>query len=265
MSVNKLIEQLKEYSKIAVSFSGGIDSTYLLYMARKVLGKANVIAVIIESELTDDAERDYAIKIAKNVGVNYVLKQVNELSIQEIKENHPNSWYYRKKLFYQTVIEIAKEHGIHLVVDGAIMDDLSDYRPGMKAKEELNILSPLIEAEFYKSDVLKELEANGFNLDKQPSGCSFSSRFPYYTTIDNKKIEQVKQAENILTQLGFKPLRVRHHDTVARIEVSEQQILKLIENRDEILIAFEKIGFKYTSMDLAGYNTGSMNKTLRGI
>lgn len=265
MNVDKLTKQLEEYSKIAISFSGGIDSTYLMFMARKVLGVENVLAVVIESELTDDAERDYAVKLCEEVGVNYVLKNVDELSIREIENNQPDSWYYRKKLYYESVIEIAKEHGIDVIVDGAIMDDLDDYRPGMRAKEELNIVSPLIEAGFYKTDVLKELERNDFNLAKQPSGCSYSSRFPYFTNINVKKIGQVKQGENFLTELGFKPLRVRHHDTIARIEVNEQQIMELFEHRDEILKEFEKIGFKYTSIDLKGYNTGSMNKTLRGV
>lgn len=188
--------------------------------------------------------------------------EIKELEEEEIAANTPDSWYYSKKLLYSHLNQLAKKLNYDYVLDGMIMDDLSDFRPGLRARTEAGARSVLQEAGFYKQEVRelsKELDLPVWN---KPASCSLASRIPYGIRLDKRKIEQVNQAEKFITELGFNMVRVRYHDNVARIEVRPEDIIGLLKHRDRIQLKLTSLGFSYVSVDIFGYRTGSMNEVL---
>ncbi|MBZ5752073.1 ATP-dependent sacrificial sulfur transferase LarE [Metabacillus rhizolycopersici] len=260
---NQLLgEILSGMNRVIVAFSGGVDSTLVLKRAQQELGSSNVLAVIVASELFRNEEFDRAVELAEKMGIKVYQTEIKELEDERITENIPDSWYYSKKLLYSHVNLLAKELGYKYVLDGMIMDDMEDFRPGMKARTEAGVRSVLQEANFYKQEVrklAKELELPVWN---KPASCSLASRIPYGTKLDKHNIEQVDQAEKFMTKLGFNMVRVRYHGEVARIEVAKEEIADLLDHRDQINLKLTSLGFKYVSVDLLGYRTGSMNEVL---
>lgn len=260
---NQLLgEILSGMNRVIVAFSGGVDSTLVLKRAQQELGSSNVLAVIVASELFRNEEFDRAVELAEKMGVKVYQTEIKELEDERIAENTPDSWYFSKKLLYSHLNLLAKELDYNYVLDGIIMDDIEDFRPGMKARTEAGVRSVLQEANFYKQEVrklAKELELPVWN---KPASCSLASRIPYGTKLDKHNIEQVDQAEKFITKLGFTMVRVRYHVEVARIEVAKEEIADLLDHRDQINLKLASLGFKYVSVDLLGYRTGSMNEVL---
>ncbi|MCM3653846.1 ATP-dependent sacrificial sulfur transferase LarE [Metabacillus litoralis] len=260
---NQLLgEILSGMNRVIVAFSGGVDSTLVLKRAQQELGSSNVLAVIVASELFRNEEFDRAVELAEKMGVKVYQTEIKELEDERIAENTPDSWYFSKKLLYSHLNLLAKELDYNYVLDGIIMDDIEDFRPGMKARTEAGVRSVLQEANFYKQEVrklAKELELPVWN---KPASCSLASRIPYGTKLDKHNIEQVDQAEKFITKLGFNMVRVRYHGEVARIEVAKEEIADLLDHRDQINLKLTSLGFKYVSVDLLGYRTGSMNEVL---
>lgn len=257
-----LSKTISQYSSALVAFSGGIDSTVILKAALKDLGNQNVKAVVANSELFSDEEFDKAVKLGRSLGVEVIETEISYLTNDSIRNNTPESWYASKKMFYQRMNELKAKYGTDVVFDGIIYDDLSDYRPGLKARDEEEIISPLEINGFTKTDV-REL-ARKFHLsnwNKVPS-CSISSRFPYNTTITQEKIDMVMEAESFLRSLGFNTVRVRVQDTEARIEVPVDQMAELLNNNLAVNEELKKLGFAYVSMDLGGFISGHMNDEL---
>lgn len=255
-------EILSGMNRVLVAFSGGVDSALVLKRAQQELGSANVLAVVVASELFREEEFEGAVKLAEKMGVNVHQTEIKELEDEGIIENTPDSWYYSKKLLYSHLNQLAKELGYDYVLDGMIMDDVADFRPGMKARTEAGARSVLQEADLYKKEVRqlsKELELPVWN---KPASCSLASRIPYGTKLDKRKIEQVDQAEKFIAKLGFDMVRVRYHDNVARIEVTPEEITELLKHREKIQLKLTSLGFNYVSLDLRGYRTGSMNEVL---
>jgi pyridinium-3,5-biscarboxylic acid mononucleotide sulfurtransferase len=257
----ELGEILSGMGRVMVAFSGGVDSALVLKRAQEELGD-QVLAVVVASELFRKQEFEDAVKLAEDMGVAVYKTEIKELDNPDIVANTPDSWYYSKKMLYSHLNELAERMDYPYVLDGMIMDDLDDFRPGMRARKEAGARSVLQEAKIYKKEVRELANQLGLPVWDKPASCSLASRIPYGIEIDKQKIEQVDQAEIFLAKIGFPQVRVRHHDNVARIEVTPEEITKLVEQRDSIHLKLKSLGFTYVSLDLRGYRTGSMNEEL---
>ena len=221
-----------------------------------------MIAAVVNSELFSDEEFNLALDLADQLGAPILGLEMRELSDPRIAANTPNIWYYTKQLMYQTIKDSVTELGFEQLVDGMIMDDIDDFRPGIKARNEAGVRSVLQEAGLYKTEIRQLAKERGVaNWNKVPS-CSVASRFPYGVKITLENVQRVFEGEEFLVGLGFEQVRVRVHGDLARIEVEEDHLLKAIQLHDKINDYMKKIGFTYVALDLAGYKYGRMNDSL---
>ncbi len=259
----KLKDILKEAGSGAVAYSGGVDSTFLIKVAHDVLGD-NVIAVTARSSTYPIREYNEAKKYIEEFGAKHITIVSEELEIEGFSKNPVNRCYFCKTELFTKVRKEANNFGFKHVFDGSNFDDTSDFRPGMKAAKEQGVISPLKLAELTKKDIRelsKELNIPTWN---KPSFACLSSRFPYGKEITVEKLSMVDKAEQFLMDMGFKQLRVRHHDEIARIEVDPDERMRFfdLEIMNKIGDEFKRIGFKYVTLDIVGYRTGSMNEVL---
>lgn len=259
---HKLGEILSGMKRVIVAFSGGVDSTLVLKRAQQELGAENVLAVVVASELFRKEEFTGAVALAKKLGVEAYETEIKELAHPGIVANTPESWYFSKQLLYAKLNELAQELGYNYVLDGMIMDDLADFRPGLKARTEAGARSVLQEANLYKEEIRQLAKDLALPVWNKPASCSLASRIPYGTKLDKQKIAQVNNAEKYITKLGFTMVRVRYENNTARIEVLPEEIAELIKYREKIQAKLNEFGFNYVSVDLLGYRTGSMNEVL---
>lgn len=260
----RLKEILKSMEKVAVAFSGGVDSTFLLRMARDTLGAENVLAVTALSPLYPERELEGAKKIAKETGVKHILIESNELEIEGFSKNPVDRCYLCKKELFGELIKAAQQAKITSVIEGSTLDDEKDHRPGKRAIRELGIRSLLTEALFSKADVREISKFLGLSTWDKPSFACLASRFPYGEEITEDALKKVGEAEDFLIGLGFKQVRVRHYKDLARIEIYKEEIGRLLDGaiRDEVVEHLKKIGYKYVTLDLQGFRSGSMNEVL---
>lgn len=257
--LEELEKYLKSLGKIAVAFSGGIDSSFLVCFANQVLPKGNVLAIIANGQMIPRKDYNDAIEFLKENKIQYREIPCDALATLEFRENHKDRCYHCKKSIMTKVKEIALQEGFENVLDGNNLDDTKVYRPGHKAVEELGIISPLEKNGFTKADIRKYSKQIGIKFWNKPSNSCLATRFPYNTVLTNEGLEKVNKAEEIIKNLGILNLRVRVHDEIARIEVNREDFSTILNNL-EIVDELKKLGFKYVTLDLAGLQNGSFDK-----
>jgi len=254
---------LSGWNRVAVAFSGGVDSTFLLRVARKVLGD-NVVAFTSISPSLPREELDHARSLAREFGVELCELETREMEDSRYRDNTPDRCFFCKSHLFTMIIEEARKRGVEVVLDGNNRDDAGDYRPGLRASASLGVRSPLMEAGLTKQDIRnlsRQMDLKGWNRPAMPC---LASRIPYYTPVTEEKLDQINLAEQFLRGLGFDVVRVRHHGDVARIEVEPERIQDLAEPalRARVDEKLRSLGFQFVSMDLAGFLSGRLNQGL---
>lgn len=259
----RLAEQLAAYERLAVALSGGVDSALLLAEAADVLGD-NLLAVTARSPIHPPQEVDDAVRIAKILGVSHLVIDSDEMRQPAFLANPPERCYICKKHVFGGLLERVRKRGFKHLAHGANAEDLDDYRPGLKAARELGVVAPLMDVGFTKNEIREAAQRRGLPVWDKPAMACLATRFPYWTPITEKQVDQVREAEAVLAKEGFSGCRVRHHGDVARIEVPRERLSELIAAplRQRVVDALRRIGFLHVCADLEGYTAGSMNRRL---
>lgn len=258
----KLGDILKTMDRVVVAFSGGVDSAFLLKAALEFLGPERVLAITADSETYPAREKEEAITLAQELGAPHVVIHTSELDIPGYAENPTNRCYFCKNSLFDHLIPIAKERGYNHVIFGAIADDLGEHRPGLQAAHEQGVRAPLLEAGIKKSEIRHLSRQFGLKTWDKPSFACLSSRIPYGEAITALKLSMIDQAEDFLIQLGFRQVRVRQHDNLARIEVPAADLAEMLAVAETVHAKLKEIGYAYVTMDLRGYRSGSLNEVL---
>ena len=261
----KLEGLLASLESVVVAFSGGVDSTLLLAMALRILGRDNVLAVTADSPSLPRTELREAQALAQELGATHVIVRTEELKDKRYAGNPPDRCYYCKRELFGRLEELREERGFRYLLFGAIADDLGDHRPGMCAADEARAVAPLLQSGMTKADVRALSMEIGLPTWDKPGAPCLSSRFPYGTPIRQENLMQVEEAEDLLRRgLGFREVRVRHHGPVARIEIPPEEFARLLlpSVREQVVERLRTLGFSFVSMDLEGFRSGRMNETL---
>ena len=261
--LDKLKEIISDLGSLAVGFSGGVDSSLLLVVAHEVLGDRAIAVTSVDASVPEREVKEAKV-FCEERGIRQIVCTFDPMKDESYRKNSPDRCYFCKRGIFSEVKRIARENGIEYAAEGSNMDDIGDYRPGLRAVEELSVRSPLREAKLYKSDIRLISKAMGLPTWSKPAYACLASRFVYGEEITEEKLHMIDRAAQFLIEHGFFEERVRIHGNIARIEVAPADIPRLAsdEIREAVYKELKKLGFLYVTLDLKGYSTGSMNLTL---
>ena len=260
----RLYELLAEFESIVVAYSGGVDSAYLAWAANRAR-PGQVLCVTADSASYPRRHRDIAEAIAREFHLAHEFVATAELERPEYRANPANRCYHCKTELYEHLSVLARDRGFAVVVDGSNADDRGDYRPGRQAAREFGVRSPLDEADLTKPEIRELARRAGLPIWDEPASACLSSRIPYQSEVTEEKLAIIERAEDAVRALGFRVFRVRHHDTLARLEIARDEMGRALEPEvnEALVTALKAVGYQYVSLDLQGYRTGSLNEVLR--
>lgn len=262
----KLQERLRELTRrdACLAFSGGVDSALLLVMASRAAGenKTNLLAVTFDTELHPRADIQLAAELASEAGAEHVILTVRELDNPEILDNPPQRCYICKRYLFEKLCDLARKRGISTILEGTNADDLSQYRPGLRAVRELGIYSPLSECGITKEEVRSFSEKLGISVAKRPSTPCMATRLPYGTRITQELLSRIEKGEEFIRSRGYRNVRLRIHGSVARIEIDREDIVRAAAEAELLAKKIKELGFDYVTLDLAGFRSGSMDEKI---
>jgi uncharacterized protein len=256
--------RLAALGSVLIAYSGGIDSAFLAVAATKLLGP-RALCITADSPSYPDRHRNLAIGTARTFRLHHELIRTDEMSRPEYRSNPTNRCYYCKHELYTQLTSIARDRGVAAVADGSNADDRGDYRPGRQAAREFGVISPLDEAGLTKSEIRELARRAGMPTWDEPASACLSSRIPYHSEVTPEKLEMIEAAERVLRELGFRVFRVRHHETIARIELAREEMTRALD--PEVAASIDRqvraVGYRHVTIDLRGYRQGSLNEGLQ--
>jgi uncharacterized protein len=259
-----LYRALAELPSLIVAYSGGVDSAYLAYAATRVVG-GQALCVTADSPSYPERHRQMAVRLAREFGFQHQIIRTDEMSRPDYRANPANRCYFCKQELYTHLTSIARDRGVPVVADGSNADDRGDYRPGRQAAREFGVLSPLDAADLTKDEIRELSHRAGLPTWDEPASACLSSRIPYFSEVTDAKLRMIEAAEAVLRDLGFRICRVRHHDTIARLELGRDEIARALDPNVAEVIDRElrALGYAHVTVDLRGYRLGSLNEALK--